>query len=298
MLTAPSSLTSITLATALLLATPDVDPPPEGEGLWGDVTCESSASGCELGAGDLGDGAEVEGGAEQISDEQAGATSSGTGASGPVCETYPDTQGAVREYWVSEHGLRPDQRLVLRICDPGGPEWLVLEADAEFVATAVGPSAADLAESARDRLSLPAVGLGMSPVGDQLVGLPTWLWIDTSGWVPVSRTVSVPGVSVTATATPMSVVWSTGDGGSVVCEGPGTPYTTTASPEAPSPDCGHTYREVSPEGGFTVSATVRWSVEWAGAGESGVFPGLETAASAAVEVAQAPAVNVVPGGAR
>lgn len=55
MLTAPPSLISVALAAALL-ATPDADPPPEGEGLWGDVTCESSARGCELGAGDLGDG--------------------------------------------------------------------------------------------------------------------------------------------------------------------------------------------------------------------------------------------------
>lgn len=174
----------------------------------------------------------------------------------------------------------------------------MLDPDEDIADVPAPPSPVDLAESARDRLSLPAVGLGMSPVGDQLVGLPTWLWIGSSAWGPVSRTVTVPGVSVTATAIPMSVVWSTGDGGSVVCEGPGTPYSSAASPEATSPDCGHTYREMSPEGGFTVSATVRWSVEWSGAGESGVFPGLETAASVAVEVAEAPAVNVVPGGAR
>jgi hypothetical protein len=36
----------------------------------------------------------------------------------------------------------------------------------------------------------------------QLTNLPTWLWINPAEWVPESKTATVPGESVTATATP------------------------------------------------------------------------------------------------
>ncbi|MGE3253748.1 hypothetical protein [Pseudonocardia sp.] len=187
------------------------------------------------------------------------------------------------------------QRAVLRVCPNVAPQWLSVETVGQGDAPAP-PDPADLAAAARDRLVLPRVVVRVSPVGEQLVGLPTWLWVDASSWRPVSRSVSVPGASVKATATPESVTWSTGDGATVVCPGPGTPYTAAAAPEAASPDCGHVYRDVSPEGGFTVSATVRWRVAWSGAGRSGVFPGLARTESVAVRVAQAPAVNVTPDG--
>lgn len=155
-----------------------------------------------------------------------------------------------------------------------------------------------LAASARDRLALPAVAVRLSPVGQQLVGLPTWLWIDAVGWRPVSRSASVPGATVTATATPVSVRWATGDGATVVCSGPGTAYSPTVAPEAASPDCGHLYRSVSPAGGLAVSATVTWSVSWSGVGKAGVFPGLASTGTVRADVVDAPAVNVTPGGLR
>lgn len=182
--------------------------PPPGGGVWSQVDCEETAAGCELGVGT--DASEREVDIDDAPREANDVAETNSGRDQPVCTIDTDIRPEIRDYWVAEHGLRPDQQLVLRICDPGGPEWLIQEAGAELGATPVGPSAADLAATARDRLSLPAVGLGLSPVGVQLVGLPTWLWIDPSGWGPVSKSVSVPGVSVTATATPVSVVWSTG----------------------------------------------------------------------------------------
>lgn len=101
---------------------------------------------------------------------------------------------------------------------------------------------------------------------------------------------------MTATATPDSVAWSTGDGEIVTCAGPGSPYRPDIPADAASPDCGHTFRRVSGVDGFTVTVTVRWSVSWAGAGQAGVFAGLESTASAVVMVRDAPAVNVLPGG--
>lgn len=160
------------------------------------------------------------------------------------------------------------------------------------------PTPAQLAQMARDQLRLPSPEIESSPANEQLVGLPTWLWLDREGWGSVSATASVPGVSVTATARPVSVDWAMGDGNSVTCKGPGTPYDAMrqkqASPSSTSPDCGHTYRTSSagqPDNAYPVSATVHWTVTWAGAGESGEFPGLTTTSDAAFRVAESQALN-------
>jgi hypothetical protein len=65
--------------------------------------------------------------------------------------------------------------------------------------------------------------------------------------------------------------WDLGDGNSVTCQTPGTPWTPSHGLE-PSPDCGHTYLRESgalPGGAFRVTATSYWVVEWEGAGQTG-----------------------------
>jgi hypothetical protein len=104
----------------------------------------------------------------------------------------------------------------------------------------------------------------------------------------------VPGASVTATATPTLVSWSLGDGHTLTCKGPGTAYTPGANPDASSPTCGFTYRTSSAgqaDRTFTVTATVHWSVSWAGAGRRGVLAGLTTTAAVRVAVAESEALN-------
>src|SRR5207248_3268020 len=150
-----------------------------------------------------------------------------------------------------------------------------------------------LARQARSTLALPDVAIRVNPAGDQLVGLPTWLSLDPTSWRPQSATASVPGVSVTATATPTQAVWSMGDGESVVCHGPGTPWASGTDPMAASPDCGYTYRRSSagaPGGAYAVSVTISWSVTWAGAGQGGTIPGLTTTGAVPVRVAESQAV--------
>lgn len=156
------------------------------------------------------------------------------------------------------------------------------------------PTPAQLAQAAREQLRLPSPRIQASPADEQLVNLPTWLWLERGGWGAVSATASVPGVSVTAVARPTSVDWTMGDGHSVTCTGPGTPYGASASPKSPSPDCGYTYRTTSagrPDSAFAVSATVHWTVTWAGAGQSGVFPGMTTTSDADFRVAESQALN-------
>jgi hypothetical protein len=151
----------------------------------------------------------------------------------------------------------------------------------------------EAAELARRQLRLPAPEIAANPVGDQLVNLPTWLWV--SRWEPQSATASVPGVSVTAVATPTSATWSMGDGALVECNGPGTPFPFGANPASASPTCGHTYRHSSadqPGQAFPVSVTVRWKVHWSGAGREGELPELMTTARASFRVAESHALNI------
>jgi hypothetical protein len=154
-------------------------------------------------------------------------------------------------------------------------------------------SPAEVARLARAQLRLPTPAIEASPSGDQLVTVPTWLWL-SSGWQSQSATASVPGVSVTATARPASLVWSMGDGAIVICRSAGTRFPTGGDPKAPSPDCGHTYQSSSagqPNDAYPVTATVHWSVTWFGAGQSGSFPGMTTTATKAFRVAESQAIN-------
>lgn len=150
-----------------------------------------------------------------------------------------------------------------------------------------------LARQARSMLWLPQVMIALNPAGDQLVGLPTWLSLDGGSWTSQSATASVPGVSVTATATPVRATWQLGDGSIVECFGPGTRWRPGMDPAAMSPDCGYRYRFSSagqPGAAYTVSVSVTWDVSWAGAGQAGAVAGLTTVGTASVRVAESQAV--------
>jgi hypothetical protein len=186
------------------------------------------------------------------------------------------------------------------MCNPqgvqavGGIVWL--PGSPAPAAAPVLPNPAVLAQQAVSQLTLPGFQIDASPAtsADQLVGLPTWLWLDQAGWQATTATAAVPGESVTATATPTSVTWNFGDGTSLTCQGPGTPYSAGDSPQQPSPTCGHTYATTSanqPDAAFTVTATVSWSVAWAGGGQAGTVPGLENTATTELRVADVQSLN-------
>jgi hypothetical protein len=156
------------------------------------------------------------------------------------------------------------------------------------------PSPAQLAEQARSQLLLPSPRIKANPVGEQLVNLPTWLWLDSASWGARSATAQIPGVSVTAVARPTWVSWSMGDGTSVTCSGQGSPFPAGGDAGAASPDCGHTYRISSARQNsqvFPVTATVYWSVTWWGAGQGGTFTDLTTSTSTQFRVAEAQALG-------
>ncbi|MFC8823583.1 ATP/GTP-binding protein [Streptomyces rochei] len=84
------------------------------------------------------------------------------------------------------------------------------------------------------------------PGGKYTVGVPMWLWVNqgenTHG--PATATTSAGEVTVTATDKVTSIRWTMGDGTTVTCAGPGTPYRGSQSMDD-SPDCGHRYTRTS-----------------------------------------------------
>jgi hypothetical protein len=171
-----------------------------------------------------------------------------------------------------------------------------------WVSTAPRASQAAPITVARDalaQLDLPPGAIRMAPdTGhDQLVGARTWLWVDPSTWHSFSATAAVGAVAATATAQPTKVVWSMGDGESVTCTGPGSPYDSSRPDSAQSTDCSYTWPSSSarqPGNAFTVTATVYWEVSWTARGAPG-GGNLGTIASppsrVAVRVAEAQALN-------
>jgi hypothetical protein len=168
------------------------------------------------------------------------------------------------------------------------PQWVPDDAVAADPAVVARSAVATL------RLPSPTIRLSPSPPAPQLVNVPTWLWLEQGSWAARSATASVPGLAVTATAEPVRVRWSTGDGTEVTCTGPGTRWKPGMDPAASSPTCGHTYRRPSvgrPGGVFAVRATVMWQVSWVGGGQAGTVPALSTTSAAQIAVREAPAVN-------
>jgi hypothetical protein len=229
--------------------------------------------------------------------------SGGNGTGNAAAQTSPHTPGgSVSPVTCTDtpYQITPQNAAVMHAAQPPGPgHWVVRRCIGTapvqllyYVLTWIpngAPAVPDprvLAAQAVSKLTLPTPAIESSPGGaaPQTVELPTWTWLPAAQWAPRSATASVPGESVTATATPIAVTWSWGDGSTTVCHGPGTPYVKGVSdPAAASPDCGHTYRQVSASQSgqqFPVTATLAWSVAWSGGGQSGTFPNLTTTATA------------------
>jgi len=133
---------------------------------------------------------------------------------------------------------------------------------------------AQLGREAVDSMNLvaPTVGATPRPSAEpvSLIGLPTWLWIDSAdehSWGPITRTASAGGVTVTATAKVAKVAWDMGDGNTVTCTTKGTEW-TPAKGTGDSPTCGYRYTS---RGERTITATTFWEVDWSGAGQSGTI---------------------------
>jgi hypothetical protein len=144
-----------------------------------------------------------------------------------------------------------------------------------------------LAQQAYQLLSMPDPSMNFGPDPERIaVKYWLYLWVDDPG--VVSATVTAGAVSVTATATMTSVIWTMGEPVSadnlgsrsapITCEGlgrnPGREVDTTAEPAFGS--CAYMFQVRStPErtggsGTWPVTATANWEITWAAnTGESG-----------------------------
>lgn len=142
------------------------------------------------------------------------------------------------------------------------------------------------AQEAYGNLAPPTGQVRHSPEARGIVGLPTWLWLAPASFGELTGS-SAEGL--VAVAEPAGTEWTTGDGGSVSCAGPGTPY------GAAGPACTHTYRAAAAR--YDGSVTRRWQVRYEQGGTPVDIPGapaeLTAATGWALGVAEA---QVVTGG--
>lgn len=273
MLTCRAALTAATtLAVLTVPATTYADDVPGGS-----VGC--SLYTCEVGvevpgqAGEHENGSSGTNGADEAGDN--GSSSSDDEPFANVCtyklaapqppagsldwEGHEPGDGAVYE----QNCTRDDGRLTI-----GRMVWLAEPPQQETIDPAV------LAQRAVDRMTLLGPDIA-SPraAGKYVVGVPMWMWVNrsTTTYGPNTASASAGGVTVTATAKVSKIVWRMGDGATVTCRGPGTPYTGSAG-MAESPTCGHVYAKTSagvPGGKYEVTATSTWTIDWQGGGASG-----------------------------
>ena len=107
------------------------------------------------------------------------------------------------------------------------------------------PDRSRIISSAMGALNPPRPTIHTSPSrhAGLLVQTPTWLWLPPSYWRTYSTTITVMGYVVTIFATPTTVRWKMGNGDSITCVGPGTPWVPGFG-EALS-TCRYTYRHSS-----------------------------------------------------
>lgn len=141
--------------------------------------------------------------------------------------------------------------------------------------TGYGGDPGQLAQRAVEQMALEGPAIRTPLDGDEIgtVGIPLWLWTEQGAttWGPTTATASVPGLSVTATARAKWIEWDLGDGSTMRCDGPGTPYIPG---QVESPTCDHVYTASSagqPGDVYTVTGTTTWEVTWSGGGMSGVL---------------------------
>ena len=121
------------------------------------------------------------------------------------------------------------------------------------------PTQSTVVSSAMGALNPPAPTIHTSPRyrSGLLVQTPTWLWVPPSYWRTYSTTIVVWGYVVTIFATPTTVRWNMGNGDSITCLGPGTPWVPGFGDALST--CRYTYRHSSDGASgdrYRISATV------------------------------------------
>ena len=117
------------------------------------------------------------------------------------------------------------------------------------------PSYEQLAQLISDRVIAlappPVIAVAPNEIG--LTGLKSFFWLEEAPG-PIAATAQAPGITVSATATPLRYEWSFGDGATLTTESAGRPW------RAGTPgDIAHLYQT---KGRYVVNVTVVWAARW------------------------------------
>ena len=185
----------------------------------------------------------------------------------------------------------PTGRWYQKICDGAS-----VEVNGSFAVPESAPvDPADLAQQARQSVAIPVPPLATSPPADRKLytRVPTWLWVDADWWRGYSATADAGGVSSTVLARPVRAVWTMGDGGQAVCEGPGTEWRPGMAEEQST--CSYVYKNSSAgQRGdtFEMTVEVEFEVSWTSSiGPGGSLARITRSASQAVQVGEIQAVE-------
>ncbi len=159
-------------------------------------------------------------------------------------------------------------------CDDGSAGHVAVRVGADPAAAAdTGPTVplitpGELAQQAFNSLQLPAPGVRLSPDSGpgryQLVGFPTWWWVEN--FEPVTQRTAAGAVWAQVTATPLYSTFDGGEGQEAVrCDGPGLPW-RHGLPERSPGVCAYSYQR--PAETVTATVTVTWQVTWVGSGDT------------------------------
>jgi hypothetical protein len=153
--------------------------------------------------------------------------------------------------------LQPDGTYTVDVCDQSGN--YVQTVALQPVKHRPRPTRSSVISSAMGALNPPRPTIHTSPRHRRglLVQTPTWLWLTPSYWRTYSTTIIVAGYVVTIFATPTVVRWNMGNGDTVTCIGPGTPWIPGFGDALST--CNYTYRHSSdgaPGDRYRITATV------------------------------------------
>ena len=109
-----------------------------------------------------------------------------------------------------------------------------------------------------------------------------------ASWKTLTATAAADGFTATVTAKPTELIYDPGDGNSsVLCDGPGRPWTSADGNAAPSGGaCAYQYHKVT-SSPITSTQSIVWKITWIGTGgAAGEIPQLTTSTSGQLNVMQ------------
>lgn len=186
------------------------------------------------------------------------------------------------DYWVIDCGNDSLVNLYFYEDGPPPPAWVV----------------DDMIADAYSRTPVLAFNPITSPDGDEaislLVHIPTYLWVDSTAWAPVSATATIPGgFSVTTTATPAQADWTGGESPVTCTETDMIPYNPALGEDGQLSNCSTHYRYSSATHEHTIDLEVTWTVVYTCSTGTcgGPLPSLTTASTREVIVKEIQAVG-------